>query len=463
MRDVAERDLFWERGMRRGIYEVRDPIHTFVHFDARERDVINSRAFQRLRHIHQLGMSHFVYPGANHTRFEHALGVMELAARVFERITRDDLLTDQVRDLVPELADQYQREHWLRTLRMAALCHDLGHLPFSHAAETELLPDGWNHERLTVELIHSDELAHIWEDSPPLNPDEIAKLAVGPSQVNDSSPKNVEAVLSEVITGETFGVDRIDYLIRDSYHAGVAYGRFDHYRLIDTLQLLPPAPYHGDRSQEPALGIERGGIHSAEALLLARYFMFKQVYFHHVRRIYDIHLQDFMALWLPEGRCPVDLDGFLALTDNEVTAGLLDAAYSGGDELGEHARRIVCRRHFRRVYEPSREDLEATLDPTGEIYAALRNRFGSEAVRHDRITRASEDISEPLEAPEFPVLFDEQSVSSVGVSDVLAKVPEATVDCIYVHPDLREEAREWLVTKKRDILGGGGDGEDEPT
>lgn len=448
--------------MRRGIYEVRDPIHTFVHLDARERDVINSRAFQRLRHIHQLGMSHFVYPGANHTRFEHALGVMELATRVFDRITRDDLLTDQVRDLVPELAEQYQREHWLRTLRMAALCHDLGHLPFSHAAEAELLPDGWDHERLTVEVIQSDELRHIWEDSPPLNPREIAKLAVGPDKANDSSPKNVEAVLSEIITGDTFGVDRIDYLIRDSYHAGVAYGRFDHYRLIDTLRLLPPAPYHGDSSREPTLGIEQGGIHSAEALLLARYFMFKQVYFHHVRRIYDIHLQDFMAKWLPDGQCSVDLDGFLALTDNEVTAGLLDAAYNERDDLREHARRIVCRQHFRKIYEPSRADLGTSLNPAEDICAALQARFGSEAVRHDRIARASDDPSEPPAVPEFAVLIDEEPVSSVGVSDVLARVPEATVDCVYIHPDLREEAKEWLATNKPNILGGGGDDRDEP-
>jgi len=446
--------------VRRGVYEVRDPIHTFVHFDARERDVINSRAFQRLRHIHQLGMSHFVYPGANHTRFEHALGVMELATRVFDRITRDDLLSDSVKDLVPEFSDEYQREHWRHTLRMAALCHDLGHLPFSHAAETELLPDGWDHERLTVELIRSDELAQLWEDSPPLNPDEIAKLAVGPNKVGDLSPRNVEAVLSEVITGDTFGVDRIDYLIRDSYHAGVAYGRFDHYRLIDTLRLLPPAPYRGDSSQEPALGIEQGGIHSAEALLLARYFMFKQVYFHHVRRIYDIHLQDFMAKWLPGGRCPVGLDGFLALTDNEVTVALLNAANGDDGELREYARRIICRQHFRRVYEPTSEDLQISLDPAAEIYAALCNEFGTEAVRHDRIARSPDDPAEP---PEFAVLKGEQVVSSVGESDVLANIPDATVDSVFVHPDCREEAREWLATNRRDILGGGGDDRNEPT
>ena len=96
-----------------------------------------------------------------------------------------------------------------------------------------------------------------------------------------------EAILSEIIVGDVFGADRIDYLLRDSYHAGVSYGRFDHYRLIDTLRILPISETD---SQEPALGTERGGLESAEALLWARYFMYTQLYFHPTRRIYDSHL-----------------------------------------------------------------------------------------------------------------------------------------------------------------------------
>ena len=88
-----------------------------------------------------------------------------------------------------------------------------------------------------------------------------------------------EALLSEIIIGDAFGVDRMDYLLRDSHHTGVAYGKFDHYRLIDTIRILPPPPSgeEGD-SNEPALGVEEGGIHSSEALMLARHFMYKQVY-----------------------------------------------------------------------------------------------------------------------------------------------------------------------------------------
>lgn len=277
------------------IHEIRDPIHNFIRLDSNERKVLDSRPFQRLRYIHQLGLTYLLYPGATHRRFEHSLGVMELASRVYDIITEPtNIFHDSVREIIP---DDYDLQYWRRVLRMAALCHDLGHLPFSHAAEIELLPEGWDHERLTVEIIHSENMENIWSDIK-IKSDDVAKLAVGPKKFKDPKFGEWETILSEIITGNSFGVDRMDYLLRDSYHAGVAYGKFDHYRLIDTIRILPKTE---NGSVEPALGIEEGGLHSAEALLLARYFMYIQLYFHSVRRIYDIHLRDFLKEWLPDG------------------------------------------------------------------------------------------------------------------------------------------------------------------
>lgn len=133
--------------MPKNVHEIRDPIHVFVRLDNHEREVLNSRPFQRLRHIHQLALTYLVYPGATHKRFEHSLGVMELAGRVFDIIT--DNATDEIRARLEPLNNQDERRYWRRVLRMAALCHDVGHLPFSHAAEKQLLPSGWDHERLT--------------------------------------------------------------------------------------------------------------------------------------------------------------------------------------------------------------------------------------------------------------------------------------------------------------------------
>lgn len=220
--------------MPKRLHEIRDPIHVFIRMDSDERRAVDSEPFQRLRHIHQLALTYLVYPGATHRRFEHSLGVMDLASRVFDIVVTNP--TPQSRSIIPN--DQAQL-YWRRVLRMAALCHDLGHLPFSHAGE-DLLPKGWTHERLSVELILSEEMKAIWQAmTPPLRPQDIVKLAVGQKGAPDLPFDDWEVVLSEIITGDAFGVDRMDYLLRDSHHAGVAYGRFDHYRLIDTLRILP--------------------------------------------------------------------------------------------------------------------------------------------------------------------------------------------------------------------------------
>ena len=164
----------------------------------------------------------------------------------------------------------------------------------------------------------------------------------------------------------------MDYLLRDSHHAGVAYGRFDYYRLIDTLRILPPPPSDKNKnSKEPGACMEEGGIQSAEALMLARYFMYSQVYFHPVRRIYDIHLMDFLKEWLDDGKFSIDSSTHLKMTDNEITAALWKAAFKE-DEIGHsHARRIVRREHFKRLYERNPEDVKVNPESGKAIYNAL--------------------------------------------------------------------------------------------
>src|ERR1051325_2025640 len=229
-------------------HEIRDPIHVFVRVSSDERRVIDSRAFQRLRDIHQLALTYLVYPGATHRRFEHCLGVMDLAGRVFDVITRQDHRRNDVREFFPP---DDKLSYWRTVVRMGALCHDLGHMPFSHGAE-ELLPSGYHHEQLSVDVILSDEMQQIWSDIP-LKANDVAKVAVGvkkwPGPASDFSPW--DELMTEIVTGDAFGVDRIDYLLRDSLHAGVAYGRFDHYRLIDTLRVL-----RSPESNKPVIGIE---------------------------------------------------------------------------------------------------------------------------------------------------------------------------------------------------------------
>jgi HD superfamily phosphohydrolase len=131
-------------------HEFRDPVHDFVVVSGDERRVVDSRPVQRLREIHQLAMSYLVYPGATHRRFEHSLGVMELAGQVFDALMDRRHLTDAVREALPGLDEQQKVDYYRQVVRLAGLLHDVGHLPFSHAAEEELLPEGRCHEHLTV-------------------------------------------------------------------------------------------------------------------------------------------------------------------------------------------------------------------------------------------------------------------------------------------------------------------------
>lgn len=417
------------------LHEIRDPIHVFVRLDSAERRLVDSRPFQRLRHIHQLALTYLVYPGATHRRFEHSLGVMEVASRIYDVVTNPDNIRHvSVQRIMGD------REYWRRVLRAAALCHDLGHLPFSHAAEKELLPEGWTHERLSRELI-LHEVAEILEGELQVKPEDVARVAVGPKHF-EREFSDWEAILCEIITGDAFGADRIDYLLRDSHHAGVAYGRFDHHRLIDTLRLLPSE----EGSEEPVLGVEEGGLQSAESLLWARYLMYTQLYFHPVRRIYDIHLCDFLKAWLRDNSFSTSLEDHLRITDSEVMAAIWEAAREKDASGHEHARRIIAREHFKLLYQRNPRDMARNMACVDCVHRAAAEKYGAPSLR-----RAA--WQQPGRSLEFPVLGrDGRIQSSLAMSETLAKVPTFAVDCVYIEPSLREEARSWLEDNRDSII-----------
>lgn len=425
--------------MAKQFHEIRDPIHNFIHYDRDELAVIESEPFQRLRHIHQLSMSHYVYPGATHTRFEHSLGVMEVAGRIYDVVTQRHR-TKKVPGL-DELDNEETVKRWRKNLRIAALCHDIGHYPFSHASEG-LLPEGSDHETMTRQLILSDEMQPVWDAmDTSVRPSEIVELAVEPDEGSPALPV-WKQVLREIIVSPTFGADRIDYLLRDSHHAGVAYGRFDHHRLIDTMMFLPAAPAEeGGEEGEPMLGIEEGGLHAAEALLLARYFMFSQVYYHEVRRIYDIHLRDFLALTYKS--LPTTTAEHLALTDVEVLAEMRIACQTEGHLAHDPAVRILQRQHFRELFRPGPEH-RTSLNPSELVFEEAQKDFG-DAVRYDRNTKGPG-------SKEFPVLKNGKSQSSTSLSDVLTTLPSAKADCVYVAPERLSEAKAWLNANVGSIL-----------
>ncbi len=421
------------------MHEICDPIHTFIRLDSDERKVVDSLPFQRLRHIHQLALTYLVYPGANHRRFDHSLGVMELASRMFDVVINQANIHDKIRQIVP---DGDTLKYWRRVLRMAALCHDIGHLPFSHSAEKELLPQT-DHEDMTVKIIKSDIMNDIWNNlTPPLRSDDIAKLAVGPKKFKKVKFTDWEAILSELVVSNAFGADRIDYLLRDSHAVGVAYGKFDHYRLIDCLRILPREDLE---SAEPVLGIESGGIYAAEALLLARYFMFSTVYLHPIRRIYDIHLKDFLNAMFDKG-FPSDVNEYLKWTDNEILSAILKAVRDNRDPKHKLAKLTIQRKHFKVLYDTHPDDLKTNLNALTVVYDAVCRKFGNEKFRIDSYKKAGGE-------EDFPVISkDQRIVSSLHISQVLGHIPFVKAEYIFVSRDIFSEADKWLKEELQNII-----------
>lgn len=352
-------------------YVIRCPLHGFVTLWDWEREIINQPAFQRLRRIRQLAWTDQVYPGAMHTRFEHSLGVMHVANAMFDRLVQNSktLLNDELG------FSQDAINNDRRLVRLAALLHDVGHSPFSHASE-ELFPkhDGQQleHEEYSAEIVRRkiNEVidGHVDSENTGITAEKVASLLEG-STVGRSS------IWRDIITGQ-LDADRTDYLLRDSLHSGVDYGRFDWRRLIDCLSFVRT----GEEGTGTRIGLSQGGFHAAEGLVLARYFMFTQVYFHKTRVAFDCHLKGALKEILPDGKFPkFQIEGEIDHPDEYLkwddwrVLGLLSQG-----EGGEHGRRLCERDHYRMVYETP----ETPTDDDKERLEAVKNALGNK-VRHE--------------------------------------------------------------------------------
>lgn len=285
--------------------KIYDSVHGFIHFNELESALIDTEVFQRLHYIHQLGISYMIYPGATHTRFEHSLGTMHIATQIFDQIGAED------------------KVYWRQMVRLAALCHDLGHLPFSHVAEGVLLGSN-GHEEWTLKIIESSYLEPIWEKvrrEYPGRPitEHIAKLALGKEKLLQLRPhvqfSDWEKIYAEVITGDFFGADRIDYLIRDAKATGLSYGLFDYTHLIEMLKV----------NEELQLGIDENGLEACEALLLARHFMQRRVYQYPASKAYSFHLARFMKILFTDPVHLSSIEHYLAMSEPQIICELQEA------------------------------------------------------------------------------------------------------------------------------------------
>ncbi len=281
---------------RRGL--VRIPPELDVPLTGRVRAVIDTPEFRRLARISQLGLVSLVYPAAIHTRFEHSLGVYRLALLLLKQLAHDPRFTASIRPADAEL------------FIAAALLHDVGHWPFCHPIEDMRLPSVPSHELYANSFLLESELADVLRDDWGLNPrDVVALLSEKPQAV----PRRI---LASILSGP-IDIDKMDYLFRDSLHAGVPYGRnFDQQRLIGSLCLNEA----GD-----GLAISDKGKTAAEMLVFARYVMFSEVYWHHGVRSATAMLQ--RAFYLLHGQ--LDLDHLFRATEGPMIAEMERVAAGG--------------------------------------------------------------------------------------------------------------------------------------
>jgi len=296
---------------------VRDPLWNNIRLDRRAMAVLDTPAVQRLRYVRQLGHAFLVYPGATHSRFEHALGAFHLAKTSLAALDERDELAHVTAE---------QRE----AVRLAALLHDIGHYPFSHALEEAGFP---SHERLGVARLGRGELAHVLEELGPSFGVEVGRLITGES----TSP------LGGLITG-SIDLDKIDYLSRDAFMCGVPYGTVDVDRLLASLTLVETTP--GRRE----VGVHEKGVSALESLLFAKYQMYRNVYWHHAVRAATCMFKRAVRDAMRAGALAIDLVS--GATDDEVMV-LLERS---GSTL---ARAVRARRLHKRALELPASDVPA--------------------------------------------------------------------------------------------------------
>jgi len=286
---------------------VLDPVHGYIELDDFAQELLATPQMQRLRRVRQLGYSNLVYPGANHTRFEHSLGTMHLASMLTKNL--DSIEGDKKTEI-----------------KAASLLHDIGHGPFSHV--TENIIDNYTRRRHEdiKEVLGKGEIGEI-----------LKKYGVSPGNV----AKHVkgETSLGQIISSE-IDVDKMDYLVRDAHYTGVAFGVVDYNRLINKMD------FYEDR-----LVVERGGLKAAESLLVSRFWMNTSVYYHHVTRISESMCSKAVEYMI--GNQDLDPSGLRQMDDIDLVAAMRNAT----GYAGELSRRLDARKLYKRALYVGLEDV----------------------------------------------------------------------------------------------------------
>ncbi len=327
--------------------EIRDPVHGSIALSKPEVALCNSAAYQRLRAIKQLGFSEFSFPGATHNRFLHSIGVAHLAGKSFDEIFKNY-----------SFSTLEKRDSLRQTLRMAALLHDIGHGPLSHATEEVMPPVGElkikayefkknpvnpkrqaDHEDYTIKFITDSSITTVLNETN-VSPFHIAALIDKELLVDDDFFKdnglNFKTILSQLVSSE-LDVDRMDYLGRDAYFCGTNYGKVELEWLINHLS------FH-TQNDTVYLALGRRALYTFDDFLLSRHHMHLMVYFHHKGIIYEEMLHRYLKSCDCTFALPGDIEAYIHCTDMALFQHL-------NHVTNPWAKRIAERKPFKVLFE----------------------------------------------------------------------------------------------------------------
>lgn len=409
--------------MKKNYLDIVDPIHDFIRVYDHELKIIDNPIFQRLRRIRQLSGAHLTYPAAQHTRFEHSLGVMHIASQAGQALNEKGIL----------------KSYDIEVLRLSGLLHDIGHGPFSHLFEEVIQQKKFSHEDFGKEIILKSEIG----DSLSKNGYDkklVTKIAFGDSKLQ---------YMNEIISG-ALSADMMDYLLRDGYFTGAEHAQIDHKRITQSLDV-----------HKKKLALERSALYSFESMMHSRYQMFKAVYFHKTVRAAEVMLLEALRLSDDEfGFTSFNINEYVKLTDEYVLSKLISSKSTKLKRARQFAEDYQNRKLLKCVFErilTNRTNLGK--DRTDELRVSIskKSKVAESEIFVDSSVTPSIPLAPSKNVSKHIILISNENGKSTAQEMPISQIPVVSAISgfmnilrIYTH----QKNRKKVEIAAKSILGG---------
>ena len=409
--------------MKKNYSDIVDPIHDFIRVYDHELNIIDTPIFQRLRRIRQLSGAHLTYPAAQHTRFEHSLGVMHIASQAGKALNEKGILKSDDIDL----------------LRLAGLLHDIGHGPFSHLFEEVIQQKKFSHEDFGKEIILKSEIGDILSKNG-YDKKFVTKIAFGDSKLQ---------YMNEIISG-ALSADMMDYLLRDGYFTGAEHAQIDHKRITQSLDV-----------HKKKLALERSALYSFESMMHSRYQMFKAVYFHKTVRSAEVMLLEALRLSDDEfGFTSFNIKEFVKLTDEYVLSTLISSKSSKLKRARQFAEDYQNRKLLKCVFErilTSRTNLGKSRTDELRTSISKKSKIDESEIFVDSSVTPSIPLAPSKNESKYIILITNENGKSAAQEMPISEIPvvsaiSASMNILRIYTHQKNRKKVEIAAKS--ILGG---------